>query len=140
MFWNWASISDQISWIWSQQKSLQRTSPYEFIIKYPLGPTGPSLSLLRSYQIRPVYRLPNRLCFVPFQVMRLYSLESFGYFATFCSHLDLLHVSLLINKQTGRKKKKREGKKEGQKESEICGQRVSKTRPVKILTGGFFSY
>ena len=29
--------------------------------------------------------------------------------------MDLLQVSLLINKQTGRKKKKREGKREGER-------------------------
>ena len=51
--------------------------------------------------------------------------------------LDLLQASLWINKQTGgKKKKKRKGKEE---ESETCGLRVPKTRPVKILTGGFLS-
>ena len=48
--------------------------------------------------------------------------------------LDLLQVSLLINKQMGRRKRKGKGE-----ESETCGLRVPKTRPVEILTGGFLS-
>ena len=50
--------------------------------------------------------------------------------------MDLLQVSLLVNKQTGGKKKMMDGKGE---ESETCGLRVPKTRPVKMLTGGFLS-
>ena len=65
-------------------------------------------------------------------------IEIFVLFSTVL--LDLLQVSLLINKQMGggrkgRRKREREGK---GKESETCEQCVPKTRLVK-MTGGFLS-
>ena len=51
------------------------------------------------------------------------------------SPLDLLQVSLLINKQMGGGQNEEERRKG--KESETCELCVPETRPVKILTGGF---
>ena len=50
--------------------------------------------------------------------------------------MDLLQVSLLVNKQTGGEKNEEKGKRMG-KESNTCELRVPKARQVQILTGGF---